>query len=99
MKISAEFNNTPTEHLCLIYAGKMLKEHENFELHAIKDNMTVHLVIKNVGAGISGTPTPAEKQAAASRQAIGMEIQSSHVRTFPFLILIHPIITQPLPWF
>ena len=48
-KISIEFNNTPVEHLCLIYAGKMLKDHESLDLHSIKDNVTVHLVIKTTG--------------------------------------------------
>jgi len=70
-KISLEFNNTPVEQLCLIFAGKMLKDHENLESHSIKDNVTVHLVIKTSGPlnNASGVSTPAERHAAMSRQA------------------------------
>jgi len=70
-KISIEFNNTPVEHLCLIYAGKMLKDHENLDLHSIKDNVTVHLVIKTTGPlnNATSASNAAERQAAMSRQA------------------------------
>jgi len=54
-KISVEFNNTPIEQLCLIFAGKVMKDHETLESHSIKDNMTVHLVIKRSATGSSHT--------------------------------------------
>ena len=70
VKISSEFNNTPVEQLCLIFAGKMLKDHETLELHSIKDNVTVHLVIKTGPiSGASGVSTAAERHAAMSKQA------------------------------
>uniref|UniRef100_T1JDD4 Ubiquilin-4 n=1 Tax=Strigamia maritima TaxID=126957 RepID=T1JDD4_STRMM len=36
----------PLEQLCLIFAGKILKDHESLKSHGIKDGLTVHLVIK-----------------------------------------------------
>ncbi len=63
-KISAEFS-APLEQLCLIFAGKIMKDHETLNGHNIKDGHTVHLVIKtgssqpnNGGASTSG-PRPA----------------------------------------
>jgi len=51
--ISKEFGGTPVEQLCLIFAGKIIKDHETVDTHNIKDGMTVHLVIKS-GAGAAG---------------------------------------------
>ena len=70
-KISSEFNNTPVENICLIFAGKMLKDHENLELHSIKDNVTVHLVIKAIApvSSINSASSLADRQAAMSNQA------------------------------
>nr|CAD7461059.1 unnamed protein product [Timema tahoe] len=34
------------DQLCLIFAGKIMKDHENLQNHNIKDGLTVHLVIK-----------------------------------------------------
>jgi len=47
--ISVKFNNAPIENLCLIFAGKILKDTENLSSHNIKDGMTIHLVIKQGG--------------------------------------------------
>ena len=47
--ISLKFNNAPIENLCLIFAGKILKDTENLGAHNIKDGMTIHLVIKQGG--------------------------------------------------
>jgi len=33
--------------VCLIFAGKILKDGETLEQHGIKDGITVHLVIKS----------------------------------------------------
>ncbi len=49
-KVSPEFNNAPIEQLCLIFSGKIMKDHETLSTHNIKDGMTVHLVIRS-GAG------------------------------------------------
>ena len=71
VKISAAFNNTPVEQLCLIFAGKMLKDHENLEVHSIKENVTVHLVIKTVtpNSNTGAFPSSAERHANMTKQA------------------------------
>ncbi|XP_076179485.1 ubiquilin [Ptiloglossa arizonensis] len=38
--------NAQTEQLCLIFAGKIMKDHETLGTHNVKDGLTVHLVIK-----------------------------------------------------
>ncbi|KOX77749.1 Ubiquilin-1 [Melipona quadrifasciata] len=43
--ISKKFN-AQTEQLCLIFAGKIMKDHETLSTHNVKDGLTVHLVIK-----------------------------------------------------
>ena len=45
-----KFNNAPIENLCLIFAGKILKDSDSLGAHNIKDGMTIHLVIKQGGA-------------------------------------------------
>ena len=42
----SEAFGAPVEQLCLIYAGKILKDHETLNTHGINDDKTVHLVIK-----------------------------------------------------
>ena len=44
--VSQKFN-APVEQLCLIFAGKILKDEDTLEQHGIKDGLTVHLVIKS----------------------------------------------------
>lgn len=44
--VSQKFN-APVEQLCLIFAGKILKDEDTLEQHQIKDGLTVHLVIKS----------------------------------------------------
>ncbi|VDO30006.1 unnamed protein product [Onchocerca flexuosa] len=39
--------NQPPEKLCLIFSGKILKDHETLAKLAIKDGMAIHLVIRN----------------------------------------------------
>lgn len=53
-KISSEFSDTPVEQLCLIFSGKILKDHDTLETHNIKDGMTVHLVIRSAGSNSAG---------------------------------------------
>ena len=60
--ISSAFG-APVEQLCLIYAGKILKDHETLDAHGINDDKTVHLVIKTgqgsnrAGAESSSAPS------------------------------------------
>ncbi|XP_077533500.1 ubiquilin [Haemaphysalis longicornis] len=44
--VSKEFS-APVELLCLIFAGKILKDHEALATHNIKDGLTVHLVVRS----------------------------------------------------
>jgi hypothetical protein len=44
-EIGKKFNKT-TDQLCLIFAGKILKDTDTLVQHGIKDGVTVHLVIK-----------------------------------------------------
>jgi len=68
-KVAEKFS-APNEQVCLIFAGKILKDDESLKQHGIKDGMTVHLVIKSVNrtaaaapssttsSSTTGTPTP-----------------------------------------
>merc|ERR1712142_302386 len=70
--ISLKFSNAPVENLCLIFAGKIMKDAENLNTHHVKDGMTVHLVIKQSGsAAASPSPAPASpaQQPPASQTA------------------------------
>ncbi|XP_043247176.1 ubiquilin-4-like [Amphibalanus amphitrite] len=55
--------------LCLIYAGKIMKDHETLATHKVKDGQTVHLVIKNPKP--AETPATAGDSPAASESAAG----------------------------
>ena len=69
--ISAKFNNAPIENLCLIFAGKILKDSENLGSHNIKDGMTIHLVIKHGGAAPSGGASSSAASAATTTTTAG----------------------------
>ncbi|XP_024869667.1 ubiquilin-1 [Temnothorax curvispinosus] len=43
--VSKKFN-AQADQLCLIFAGKIMKDHETLKTHNIKDGLAVHLVIK-----------------------------------------------------
>lgn len=44
--VAKKFEAQP-EQLCLIFAGKIMKDHENLATHNVKDGLTVHLVVKS----------------------------------------------------
>ena len=46
-KVAEKFD-AKVEQLCLIFAGKILKDEESLSTHGIKEGLTVHLVIKSV---------------------------------------------------
>merc|ERR1711892_744695 len=67
--ISLKFSNAPVENLCLIFAGKIMKDAENLNTHHVKEGMTVHLVIKQSGsAAASPSPAPASPAPAPTAQ-------------------------------
>ncbi|XP_045620002.2 ubiquilin-1 [Procambarus clarkii] len=55
-EVVSEKFNAALEQVCLIFAGKILKDGEKLDQHNIKDGLTVHLVIK--GGGSAGTQQP-----------------------------------------
>eukprot|EP00058_Branchiostoma_floridae_P013290 XP_002598778.1 hypothetical protein BRAFLDRAFT_58152 [Branchiostoma floridae] len=65
--ISQKFGQ-PVEQLCLIFAGKILKDHETLEKIGIKDGLTVHLVIRQK-VGASSTPSAPAAAAAGTAPA------------------------------
>jgi len=77
-KISKEFNDTPIEQLCLIFAGKIIKDHETLDVHNIKDGMTIHLVIK------SGPPAGGQANRSPSGQVTSQTPTRPDPGTTPF---------------
>lgn len=57
--MAKKFNAEP-EQLCLIFAGKIMKDPETLATHKVKDGLTVHLVIKtnNRASEPAATTTP-----------------------------------------
>ncbi|OWF54142.1 ubiquilin-1-like [Mizuhopecten yessoensis] len=73
-EIVAKQFSAPCEQLCLIFAGKILKDTDTLEQHGIKDGLTVHLVIKSANrsqqqaAEVSGAASP-----SAPSPAVGVQ--------------------------
>lgn len=59
--VAVAFSAEP-EQLCLIFAGKIMKDNDTLSAHNVKDGLTVHLVIK---APPRVEPEPAEQRPAA----------------------------------
>ncbi|KAK3098954.1 hypothetical protein FSP39_024651 [Pinctada imbricata] len=57
----------PIEQLCLIFAGKILKDGDTLQQHGIKDGMVVHLVIKSANRN----PAPAAPSQSSSSTSQG----------------------------
>ncbi|XP_046611749.1 ubiquilin-1 [Neodiprion virginianus] len=55
--VSKKFNAQPDQ-ICLIFAGKIMKDHETLATHNVKDGLTVHLVIKAPRAPATQTEAP-----------------------------------------
>ncbi|KAI1716747.1 WD40-like beta propeller repeat domain-containing protein [Ditylenchus destructor] len=55
--------NQPTEKICLIFSGKILKDHETLAQHGISDGMVVHMVIRAAGTKGDG-PSPSSTVAS-----------------------------------
>lgn len=71
--VSKKFN-AQTEQLCLIFAGKIMKDHESLNTHNVKDGLTVHLVIKaaRTPSNQSQDSTPQRNQADISASPFGL---------------------------
>lgn len=64
--VSKKFN-AQADQLCLIFAGKIMKDHETLGMHNIKDGLAVHLVIK---APRTATTQNQESNSASRPQGI-----------------------------
>ncbi|XP_046839317.1 ubiquilin-1-like [Xenia sp. Carnegie-2017] len=80
-KISPKFNDTPIAQLCLIFAGKILKDEENLESYGIKDGLTVHLVIKSANRAQQQAAEHATRQPTQSSPQNTTGRQSSNSST------------------
>ncbi|CAN7985236.1 unnamed protein product, partial [Ixodes hexagonus] len=56
----AKVFSAPQEQLCLIFAGKILKDNESLASHNIKDGLTVHLVVRSSSAARGDSPPASE---------------------------------------
>lgn len=56
------------DQVCLIFAGKILKDQETLKFYNLKDGLTVHLVIKSSNRATQDAPnyTPAQAPAPAA---------------------------------
>ncbi|KAI1301779.1 Ubiquilin-1 [Halotydeus destructor] len=69
-EVSKKFS-TDVECVCLIFAGKILKDHESLETHKIKTGLTVHLVVKSKKP--SETPSPSTPATATTTSTTGSQ--------------------------
>lgn len=49
--------NAEIDQLCLIFAGKIMKDQDTLQTHNIKDGLTVHLVIKTAPRATDSGPS------------------------------------------
>ncbi|KAG8187613.1 hypothetical protein JTE90_027025 [Oedothorax gibbosus] len=56
-EVAKQFNTT-VDKVCLIFAGKILKDHEEVKSHNIKTGLTIHLVIRTGSTQQDPAPTP-----------------------------------------
>lgn len=47
-EVIAPVFNADVDQLCLIFAGKIMKDNDTLQQHNIKDGLTIHLVIRAV---------------------------------------------------
>ncbi|XP_071503593.1 ubiquilin-1-like [Diadema antillarum] len=82
-EITKKFNAT-VDQLCLIFAGKILKDNDTLEQNNIKDNMVVHLVIRSKkdqpgsgSAASQGSPSTTPSTAATTSSTTAPSSTSS----------------------
>jgi ubiquilin len=57
----------PSERLCLVYGGKIMKDDDTIKSYGVKNQHSVHLVIRNPpGAQASSTSVGGAQQSAAN---------------------------------
>ena len=80
--VVAECFGATLEQVCLIFAGKILKDQETLKQHSLKDGLTVHLVIKTGNQTTQGTPN--NPPAAASDTTSTTSARRPAETTAPF---------------
>ncbi|XP_014218444.1 ubiquilin-1 [Copidosoma floridanum] len=70
--VAKKFDTQP-EQVCLIFAGKIMKDHENLTNHNLKDGLTVHLVIKTP----RNAATPNNQDSTPQRSTPAADIHAS----------------------
>lgn len=50
--MSERNEGVPVAQVCLIFAGKILKDDETLESQGVKDGLTIHMVIRSGGAKV-----------------------------------------------
>lgn len=68
----AESFGTKLEQVCLIFAGKILKDHETIASHNIKDGLTIHLVVRAASTTQeSNAPPPSQSSTSSNPFGLG----------------------------
>jgi ubiquilin len=79
-KVLSEKINQPIEKICLIFSGKILKDHETLKTYNITNGMAIHMVIR---AGASPNVSASRPAAAASSTASNGGTSSTPSTTAP----------------
>jgi ubiquilin len=79
-KVLSEKINQPIEKICLIFSGKILKDHETLKTYNITNGMAIHMVIR---AGASPNVSASRPAAAASSTAPSGGASSTPSTTAP----------------
>ncbi|CAL1266157.1 unnamed protein product [Larinioides sclopetarius] len=69
-EVAKQFSTT-VEQVCLIFAGKILKDHEDIKSHNIKSGLTIHLVIRT-GNRQQSNQTPPQSHANPPGNMFGL---------------------------
>lgn len=80
--------SAPIEQLCLIFAGKILKDGDTLAQHGIKDGLTVHLVIKSSNRSqeqaAQRSTTPSSAPTTGSTTGGGAGTETPNLSQTPF---------------
>ncbi|PIO56007.1 ubiquitin family protein, partial [Teladorsagia circumcincta] len=78
-----KLNNVEKSLLCLIFSGKILKDHEKLETHNIGDGMALHLVVRQGQNRASGGSTMASSLFGGDVSAGGPQAMAQQMMNNP----------------
>ena len=81
--VAAKFE-AKEEQLCLIFAGKILKDGDTLAQHKITDGLTVHLVIKSQNRSQEQAATVSSSAPASSTESTASTLGQPNVANTPF---------------